>query len=212
MSDMPAKDIEKAITHPIEQKRHSANSVNTWTKPESKYPACHSRHSHQDTCPTAGKECLKCGGKEHFTGSSLHPTRGKQCSKCGKTIHFASKCRSSGSMPTSHGISGYKFKGKGRGKDHIHTVDAEEDKNCDYGWIVHQVAIVNPCPTFNMCRKGISLLADSVPSVNLLSKLEYEQVPEKPTSDPHNCKVYALCNGARLRIRPVGWWRALSGL
>ena len=184
LSDNTALDIERT-TEKVNELKVQAINTRAQSGHHSSCPCCKSSHP-RGKCPAYGKECNNCGLKNHFVSTKKCPAMGKKCQTCGKPNHFARKCKSKvppqvkSKKPVRKQIQMLGEQSKIKMVSHNEVV--ENTSESDFTWSVSQNQMNKDRPVFQVKVNGVKVefLADSGPTVNILSLKDYNRLESKP--------------------------------
>ena len=109
------------------------------------------------------KKCHQCGGP--FPHDKVCPAKGKDCLKCGKKNHFANKCRSKGNRQQVQ-------QNKGR-KPILHPLDHDtpsQHSDEDYLYGIHHEHTKSPQINVKVCGHSFKMVVDTGATINVIDQ------------------------------------------
>ena len=134
------------------------------------------RQDHVKSRGNSESKCRNCNGQyPHQGGKTSCPTYGKECRKCGKKNHFEAVCRSESSSKASKGWN------PGRKRITLGTLSDNDTKDENVFRIrVHRDNNSSKRPFWKVRINGtlVTVMADSSSSINILDEGDFEKLKQ----------------------------------
>ena len=193
---------------------HSRDKGDSISNGRDKRNGTQRRQDHVKSRGNSESKCRNCNGQyPHQGGKTSCPAYGKECRKCGKKNHFQAVCRSESSSKASKGWN------SGRKRITLGTLsDSDTEDENVFRIRVHKDNNSSKRPFFKVRINGtlVTVMADSGSSINILDEGDFEKLKQpRPELRATSTRVYPyesetpiqICVGSlKRRLKPRLAW------